>query len=166
MKWFLCLIAALLASETFAAGPDHPMTDPYSSRSYDVSSGQYNYYDSSSGARTPAASNMSQGNSGRKVLDEKVSPERVYMFGKQEHSIIVTPNGFFPSMVKVRRNVPVHINLIAENNHKLCFMMPAFSVKAGVESKMKRFEFRPEKTGPIEFHCPINGKKGKIIVVD
>ena len=77
-----------------------------------------------------------------------------------------------PSMVKLKKGVPVVLELVTEDI-VMGFNLPDFGVRADiVPGKVARVKFTPDKTGTFIFLCDIfcgNGHeemKGNIVVVD
>ncbi len=106
----------------------------------------------------------------KKILDLEITPIEVGKYGVQELSIIATKNGFFPSKIILRKNIPTNIHLAALTSQKLCFILKNRNrtVRRGISSReistIKNLRFMD--TGLVKFYCPIDNIEGEILVVD
>lgn len=106
-----------------------------------------------------------------KSLDARseVIPSQAERYGVQEFSIIATENGFYPSKVIVRRNIPVNLYLTTVDAQSSCFVMKNddFSFHRGIGAKkVERISFKPMQVGVLKFHCPVGNIEGVLIVRD
>lgn len=100
---------------------------------------------------------------------KEVLPEQAERYGVQEFSIIATENGFFPNKIIVRRNIPVNLYLTSVNSQNSCFVMKSdeLDFHRGIGAKkVEKISFRPERVGPVKFHCPVGNIQGILIVRD
>jgi heme/copper-type cytochrome/quinol oxidase subunit 2 len=81
--------------------------------------------------------------------------------------MMVTPTGYTPNVIKVKKGVPVELNIInpGDNSCFSTFMMPDFDLNnVNLKAGTTKLTFTPDKEGKYTFSCGMNMFKGTIIV--
>jgi heme/copper-type cytochrome/quinol oxidase subunit 2 len=81
--------------------------------------------------------------------------------------MMVTPTGYTPNVIKVKKGVPVELNITnpGDNSCFSTFMMPDFDLNnVNLKAGTTKLTFTPDKEGKYTFSCGMNMFKGTIIV--
>ncbi|WHY02920.1 cupredoxin domain-containing protein [Neobacillus sp. DY30] len=81
--------------------------------------------------------------------------------------MMVTPTGYSPNVIKVKKGVPVQLNITnpGDNSCFSTFMMPDFNLNSvNLKAGTTKLTFTPDKAGEYTFTCGMNMFKGTIIV--
>jgi heme/copper-type cytochrome/quinol oxidase subunit 2 len=81
--------------------------------------------------------------------------------------MMVTPTGYTPNVIKVKKGVPVELNITnpGDNSCFSTFMMPDFDLNnVNLKAGTTKLTFTPDKEGKYIFSCGMNMFKGTIIV--
>jgi plastocyanin len=81
--------------------------------------------------------------------------------------MMVTPTGYSPNVIKVKKGVPVELNITnpGDNSCFSTFMMPDFNLNnVNLKAGTTKLTFTPHKEGEYTFTCGMNMFKGTIIV--
>jgi heme/copper-type cytochrome/quinol oxidase subunit 2 len=81
--------------------------------------------------------------------------------------MMVTPTGYSPNVIKVKKGVPVELNITnpGDNSCFSTFMMPDFDLNnVNLKAGTTKLTFTPDKTGEYTFTCGMNMFKGTVIV--
>jgi plastocyanin domain-containing protein len=85
----------------------------------------------------------------------------------QEHSIIVSRDGFFPNRIVVFKGEKVRFFVTAVGVDSACFNIPDKNVFASANShKIVEAEAFFDKVGIFQFNCPNNTFKGRVMVLE
>lgn len=79
----------------------------------------------------------------------------------------VTPTGYTPNVIRVKKGVPVHLEIEnpLENSCLSTFMMPDFNINhVNLKTGTTNLTFTPDKTGEYTFSCGMQMFKGTVIV--
>lgn len=83
----------------------------------------------------------------------------------QEESLISNEQGYFPKTIILTQGIPARIYATSASEKGQCIMLDAFDVKRQLRrGRIEEITFTPEKEGSFEFHCPMNGARGNIVV--
>ncbi|WP_438825537.1 cupredoxin domain-containing protein [Neobacillus vireti] len=81
--------------------------------------------------------------------------------------MMITPTGYSPNVIKVRKGVPVELNITnpGDNSCFSTFMMPDFDLdNVNLKAGTTKLTFTPDKEGNYTFSCGMNMFKGTVIV--
>jgi plastocyanin len=81
--------------------------------------------------------------------------------------MMVTPSGYSPNVIKVKKGVPVELNITnpGDNSCFSNFMMPDFNLNnVNLKAGTTKLTFTPDKEGEYTFTCGMNMFKGTVIV--
>lgn len=81
--------------------------------------------------------------------------------------MMVTPTGYSPNVIKVKKGVPVELNITnpGDNSCFSTFMMPDFNLNnVNLKAGTTKLTFTPDKEGKYTFTCGMNMFKGTVIV--
>lgn len=81
--------------------------------------------------------------------------------------MMVTPTGYTPNVIKVKKGVPVELNITnpGDNSCFSTFMMPDFDLNnVNLKAGTTKLTFTPDKEGEYTFNCGMNMFKGTVIV--
>jgi plastocyanin len=81
--------------------------------------------------------------------------------------MMVTPTGYSPNVIKVKKGVPVELNITnpGDNSCFSTFMMPDFNLEnVNLKAGTTKLTFTPDKSGEYTFTCGMNMFKGTVIV--
>jgi heme/copper-type cytochrome/quinol oxidase subunit 2 len=81
--------------------------------------------------------------------------------------MMVTPTGYSPNVIKVKKGVPVELNITnpGDNSCFSTFMMPDFYLNnVNLKAGTTKLTFTPDKAGEYTFTCGMNMFKGTVIV--
>lgn len=81
--------------------------------------------------------------------------------------MMVTPTGYTPNVIKVKKGVPVELNITnpGDNSCFSTFMMPDFDLNnINLKGGTTKLTFTPDKEGEYTFSCGMNMFKGTVIV--
>jgi heme/copper-type cytochrome/quinol oxidase subunit 2 len=81
--------------------------------------------------------------------------------------MMVTPTGYTPNVIKVKKGVPVELNITnpGDNSCFSTFMMPDFDLNnVNLKAGTTKLSFTPDKEGEYTFSCGMNMFKGTVIV--
>ena len=81
--------------------------------------------------------------------------------------MMVTPTGYSPNVIKVKKGVPVKLNITnpGDNSCFSTFMMPDFNLNnVNLKAGITNLTFTPDKEGEYTFTCGMNMFKGTVIV--
>lgn len=81
--------------------------------------------------------------------------------------MMVTPTGYSPNVIKVKKGVPVELNITnpGDNSCFSTFMMPDFDLNnVNLKAGTTKLTFTPDKQGEYTFTCGMNMFKGTVIV--
>ncbi|MFP7296442.1 cupredoxin domain-containing protein [Neobacillus niacini] len=81
--------------------------------------------------------------------------------------MMVTPTGYSPNVIKVKKGVPVELNITnpGDNSCFSIFMMPDFNLNnVNLKAGTTKLSFTPDKEGEYTFSCGMNMFKGTVIV--
>lgn len=88
--------------------------------------------------------------------------------GVQVYNINVTPSGYEPRYLKVKKDIPLRLNLVTKNvyNCALAFRIPSLRIARNLRpSSVESVEFIPAKEGRIYFSCSMGMYIGIIEVI-
>jgi uncharacterized protein len=88
--------------------------------------------------------------------------------GKQNVVINVTPRGYQPNLVQVKKGIPVQLTLNTTENYTCAnfFVFKAFNINARLQpTDSQTFEFTPNKTGRFSFSCSMGMYSGVVEVI-
>ncbi|MDR7077625.1 plastocyanin [Neobacillus niacini] len=86
---------------------------------------------------------------------------------KPKIEMMVTPTGYSPNVIKVKKGVPVELNITnpGDNSCFSTFMMPDFGLdNVNLKAGKTNLSFTPDKAGQYTFSCGMNMFKGTVIV--
>ncbi|MBI4096498.1 MAG: sulfite exporter TauE/SafE family protein [Candidatus Levybacteria bacterium] len=86
----------------------------------------------------------------------------------QNAEIIITPQGYSPNYIKVRKGSPVTIKLIGKDAYSCAsaFRIPQLGISKNLQpNETQTITFTPQKTGPIPFSCSMGMYRGVIEVI-
>jgi plastocyanin len=86
---------------------------------------------------------------------------------KPKIDMMVTPTGYSPNVIKVKKGVPVELNITnpGDNSCFSTFMMPDFKLNnVNLKAGTTKLTFTPDKEGEYTFTCGMNMFKGTVIV--
>lgn len=86
---------------------------------------------------------------------------------KPKIDMMVTPTGYSPNVIKVKKGVPVELNITnpGDNSCFSTFMMPDFNLdNVNLKAGTTNLTFTPDKSGEYTFTCGMNMFKGTVIV--
>jgi plastocyanin len=86
---------------------------------------------------------------------------------KPKIDMMVTPTGYSPNVIKVKKGVPVELNITnpGDNSCFSTFMLPDFNLdNVNLKAGTTKLTFTPDKEGEYTFTCGMNMFKGTIIV--
>lgn len=81
--------------------------------------------------------------------------------------MMVTPTGYTPNVIKVKKGVPVELNITnpGDNSCFSTFMIPDFDLNnVNLKAGTTKLTFTPDKEGEYTFSCGMNMFKGTVIV--
>jgi heme/copper-type cytochrome/quinol oxidase subunit 2 len=81
--------------------------------------------------------------------------------------MMVTPTGYTPNVIKVKKGVPVELNITnpGDNSCFSTFMMPDFDLNnVNLKAGTTKLTFTPDKEGEYTFSCGMNMFKGTVII--
>jgi plastocyanin len=81
--------------------------------------------------------------------------------------MMVTPTGYSPNVIKVKKGVPVELNITnpGDNSCFSTFMMPDFNLNnVNLKAGTTNLTFTPDKEGEYTFTCGMKMFKGTVIV--
>lgn len=81
--------------------------------------------------------------------------------------MMVTPTGYTPNVIKVKKGVPVELNITnpGDNSCFSTFMMPDFDLNnVNLKAGTTKLTFTPDKEGEYTFNCGMNMFRGTVIV--
>jgi heme/copper-type cytochrome/quinol oxidase subunit 2 len=81
--------------------------------------------------------------------------------------MMVTPTGYSPNVIKVKKGVPVELNITnpGDNSCFSTFLMPDFDLtNVNLKAGTTKLTFTPDKEGEYTFSCGMNMFKGTVIV--
>ncbi len=83
----------------------------------------------------------------------------------QEESLISNEQGYFPNTIILTQGIPARIYATSASEKGQCILLDAFDVKRQLRrGRIEEISFTPDREGSFEFHCPMNGARGKIVV--
>jgi hypothetical protein len=83
----------------------------------------------------------------------------------QEESLISNEQGYFPNTIILTQGIPARIYATSASEKGQCIMLDAFEVRRQLRrGRIEEISFTPDREGSFEFHCPMNGARGKIVV--
>jgi plastocyanin domain-containing protein len=101
------------------------------------------------------------------ALEESYNREVKLDVPYQEHSIIVSRDGFFPNRIVVFKGEKVRFFVTAVGVDSACFNIPDKNVFASANShKIVEAEAFFDKVGIFQFNCPNNTFKGRVMVLE
>jgi len=115
---------------------------------------------------------------------ESLRVEEAHEVGELRVSLIVTPTGYYPKRLFVKKDIPVRIYVTSATSEASCFLLhigsyaevrqqngrslaSAGSLRRTVElGRVEEVSFIPRKSGDYAFGCPIQGFQGTLTVRD
>lgn len=87
--------------------------------------------------------------------------------GVQEISMDLSPAGYSPNNITVKKGIPVKINTNATADAGCVrgIMIPDFNINVALDVGSDSFTFTPDKTGTFEFTCQMKMSRGTITVI-
>jgi sulfite exporter TauE/SafE len=88
--------------------------------------------------------------------------------GTQKVAIDITPQGYQPNLLQVKKGIPVELTLTTKDNYTCAnyFVFKAFNISARMQpSETQVFRFVPEKTGKFTFSCSMGMYAGVMEVI-
>jgi plastocyanin len=86
---------------------------------------------------------------------------------KPKIEMMITPSGYSPNVIKVKKGVPVELNITNPGNNSCfsTFMMPDLGLEnVNLNSGTTNLSFTPGEAGQYTFSCGMNMFKGTVIV--
>jgi plastocyanin len=106
-----------------------------------------------------------------KAEEKQTSPKQTELNLTKEANpkieMMVTPTGYSPNVIKVKKGVPVELNITnpGDNSCFSTFMMPDFDLNnVNLKAGTTKLSFTPDKEGKYTFSCGMNMFKGTVIV--
>lgn len=87
---------------------------------------------------------------------------------RQEYQIQISNGGYSPKYLKVKKGLPVKINLVSNNSYGcgLAFRIPSLGITKNLKpTDSQIIEFTPDQVGQIPFSCSMGMYRGVIDVV-
>lgn len=87
----------------------------------------------------------------------------------QKVTVTVTSLGFNPSLITVKKGVPVDVTVDVQTNLGGCMsvmVIPAFNVTKSLQLGKNTYTFLPDKTGEFEVICPMGIREFAFQVID
>ncbi|MCL4366492.1 sulfite exporter TauE/SafE family protein [Patescibacteria group bacterium] len=87
---------------------------------------------------------------------------------KQEYQVQISGSGYSPNYLKVKKGLPVKINLVSNNSYgcALAFRIPSLGITKNLKpTDSQTIEFTPKEVGQIPFSCSMGMFRGVIDVV-